>query len=235
MNTTLPSDQTGRVSLLAGALFLFSSLLFSAIAAPSPARLGLSGPVSGEARVIAGERIRLEGIDAPERGQTCKAATGRDWSCGTAAADRLRTLIKGQAVTCEPLGVDKYERMLGHCAAGATNLNRAMVETGFAWAFVKYSSEFVDAEAQARATHAGIWQGPATAPWDYRAGNWQTAEPVAPAGCAIKGNISDRGHVYHMPWSPWYAKVKIDSSHGERWFCSEADAIAAGWRAASPN
>jgi hypothetical protein len=38
-----------------------------------------------------------------------------------------------------------------------------------------------------------------------------------------------------MPWSPWYARVKIDVSRGERWFCSEAEALAAGWRPASPN
>jgi hypothetical protein len=38
-----------------------------------------------------------------------------------------------------------------------------------------------------------------------------------------------------MPWSPWYARVKIDESRGERWFCSEAEALAAGWRPASPN
>ena len=46
----------------------------------------------------------------------------------------------------------------------------------------------------------------------------------------IKGNITDNGRIYHMPWSPWYGKVRIDPARGERWFCNENEAMAAGWR-----
>ena len=49
--------------------------------------------------------------------------------------------------------------------------------------------------------------------------------------CRIKGNISERGKIYHVPGSPSYDQTKIDESKGERWFCTEAEAIAAGWRA----
>ena len=48
----------------------------------------------------------------------------------------------------------------------------------------------------------------------------------------IKGNITRTGQVYHMPWSPWYGKTRVDARRGERWFCSEDEAIAAGWRPA---
>jgi hypothetical protein len=58
------------------------------------------------------------------------------------------------------------------------------------------------------------------------------AEQQAPDGCAIKGNITENGHIYHMPWSPWYGRVKVDPAQGERWFCSEAEAKSAGWRSA---
>lgn len=51
------------------------------------------------------------------------------------------------------------------------------------------------------------------------------------AGCRIKGNISPSGRIYHVPGSPSYEQTKIDESKGERWFCSEAEARAAGWRA----
>ena len=51
------------------------------------------------------------------------------------------------------------------------------------------------------------------------------------AGCRIKGNISQNGRIYHVPGSPSYEQTKIDESKGERWFCSEAEARAAGWRA----
>ncbi len=59
---------------------------------------------------------------------------------------------------------------------------------------------------------------------------------AAPDGCVIKGAVTKNGRIYHMPWSPWYDKVRIDddpAKRGERrWFCSEAEAEAAGWRPA---
>jgi hypothetical protein len=58
------------------------------------------------------------------------------------------------------------------------------------------------------------------------------AEP--PAGCAIKGNISRDGgeRIYHVPGQRYYGHTRISPEHGERWFCSEAEARAAGWRRA---
>jgi hypothetical protein len=48
--------------------------------------------------------------------------------------------------------------------------------------------------------------------------------------CRIKGNISERGHIYHAPGSRWYDETKIDESKGERWFCTVEEAEKAGWR-----
>ena len=59
---------------------------------------------------------------------------------------------------------------------------------------------------------------------------WAAAEQQAPEGCAIKGNVTKHGSIYHMPWSPWYAQIKIEPDKGKRWFCTEAEALAAGWR-----
>lgn len=57
------------------------------------------------------------------------------------------------------------------------------------------------------------------------------AAPEAPRpGCDIKGNISGNGRIYHLPGSSAYARTRIDTSKGERWFCSESEARAAGWR-----
>jgi hypothetical protein len=72
------------------------------------------------------------------------------------------------------------------------------------------------------------------APWDFRADRWERAAAASPRpGCPIKGNIADdEEHIYHTPWSPWYSRTKIDEGKGERWFCDEAEAIEAGWRAA---
>lgn len=51
-------------------------------------------------------------------------------------------------------------------------------------------------------------------------------------GCGIKGNISATTgeRIYHMPGQKYYFSTRIDRSSGERWFCSETEAVAAGWR-----
>ncbi len=200
------------------------------------ARSALTGAarvIDGDTIVISGEHVRLEGIDAPEMAQTCGASHGGTWACGKDAAKVLDHLIGGRDVTCEDRGTDKYRRMLGICFVGSRDINAWMVREGHAWAFVKYSHSYVREEAEARALRVGIWQGYAEPAWDFRAKRWSGAEQTAPHGCAIKGNVSTNGHIYHMPWSPWYAKVRIDERKGERWFCSESEARAAGWRPAA--
>ncbi|HUS96924.1 MAG TPA: thermonuclease family protein, partial [Hyphomicrobiaceae bacterium] len=132
--------------------------------------------------------------------------------------------------TCIGHGRDSYGRLLGVCAAGGVELNRAMVRQGLAWAFIKYSSSYVAEERAAKSDRLGVWQSDCKPAWEYREARWSTGASAAPRGCAIKGNITNRGrHVYHMPWSPWYTRTKIELSKGERWFCSEAEAIRAGW------
>lgn len=188
--------------------------------------------VDGDTLDVGGKRVRLEGIDAPEMSQTCKRADDRPWDCGREAAGELAKLVEGRHVTCRSEGLDKYDRTLGVCSVDGRNLNAEMVQRGLAWAFVKYSSTYVAEEAKARDARAGVWQGEAQTPWFYRENRWVAAQDRAPDGCAIKGNISENGRVYHMPWSPWYGRVKVDAGRGERWFCSEAEAQTAGWRAA---
>lgn len=200
----------------------------------------LTGPVrvmDGDSIVLGETRIRLEGIDAPETTQTCGLRTSGQWRCGEGALRQLIKLINNRPVLCTDLGLDKYRRTLGRCFAGNTNLNAEMVRTGYAWAFVRYSQTYVVQEAEAKAAHAGIWQGEAQPAWEYRARAWATAEAQAPNGCTIKGNVTNAGRIYHMPWSPWYEKVRMDDDDrgapkGKRWFCSETEAQQAGWRSA---
>jgi endonuclease YncB( thermonuclease family) len=186
----------------------------------------------GDTIEVAGVRIRLEGIDAPEAAQTCETAAGAPWPCGRVATRTLERLIGERRVTCEALGLDKYGRTLGLCRVDGRDINAEMVRQGMAWAFVRYSQRYVREEAEARAQRRGIWTGTATPAWDYRAGHWKTAEGRAPDGCAIKGNVGPNGLIYHMPWSPWYSLIKMDPGKGKRWFCSEDEALRAGWRPA---
>ncbi len=221
--------------------FALAGVLFSTVLIGSAHALGwlwkidISGTatvIDGDTLEIGGEKIRLEGIDAPESAQTCGRAKRGTWACGRQAADALAKLVERRRVSCQNKGFDKYERMIGVCSVDGLEINAEMIRRGHAWAFVKYSTTYVALEMEARATEAGIWQGEAEAPWIYRENRWKVAEQRAPDGCAIKGNITENGHIYHMPWSPWYGRVKVDPAQGERWFCSEAEAKSAGWRSA---
>ena len=61
----------------------------------------------------------------------------------------------------------------------------------------------------------------------------QAADDEGPGSCQIKGNISAKGErIYHVPGQRSYNQTKISPAKGERWFCSEAQAQAAGWRRA---
>ena len=198
---------------------------------------GRARVVDGDTLEVAGQRVRLEGIDAPEMRQTCPRTghANRTWPAGRVAARALERLVRGRAVACRQIGRDGYGRVLGRCHAGGTDLNAALIRRGLAWAFIKYSTAFVTDERAARKARVGVWSSSCMPAWEYRAGRWRDGDSQAPAGCPIKGNISRQGRIYHLPWSRWYQRTRIDPAKGERWFCDEGQAIAAGWRPAGPN
>jgi endonuclease YncB( thermonuclease family) len=222
-------------------LVMLAVLLPTLLAAPAGAAETLVGPatvIDGDTLEIRGQRIRLHGIDAPESAQTCTDPAGRSWRCGQRAALALSERIGRATVTCEPKDRDRYGRIVAVCSSAGRDLNAWMVENGWALAYRDYSRDYVDAEAAARVTRAGIWSGSFDAPWDWRRGRRSGRRPaandnVATGECPIKGNISARGaRIYHLPGDRFYEDTVIDENKGERWFCSESEAEAAGWRRA---
>lgn len=198
--------------------------------------------IRGDVRVFDGDTleigpmlIRLHGVDAPERGQRCELASTGKWNCGRSASGRLESLIEGQKLDCEALDRDPYGRIISCCYAGGVDIDRQLVIEGLAWAFTKFSKDYVAQEVTAREAFRGVWQADTQTPWDYRDDKWNRAVADAPDGkCPIKGNINaskGKEKIYHTPWSSNYGKTKIDEERGERWFCDEAEALAAGWRA----
>jgi len=173
----------------------------------------------------------LVGIDAPEAGQACAATGTRSWPCGSAAIARMESLVLGHTVSCDDQGRDAYGRTLAVCVSDGLDIGRIMVQEGKAWSFRRYSNSYASDEDSARAHKLGIWQAQTQPAWEFRAQRWESAKQEAPEGCPIKGNITANGRIYHAPWSPWYSRTSINPGKGERWFCSEADAVAAGWRA----
>ena len=212
----------------------------------------LAQDITGRARVIdgdtidvAGQRIRLHGIDAPEKAQTCRIEVV-PWACGIAAWGELVQLVAGRDVSCETRDVDRYGRAVAVCTANGNDINAAMVAQGWALAYRQFSNDYVGQEGEAHDARLGMWRGEFVAPWDWRRGDRLAAVPTAPkvepderrtsddatGPCLIKGNISSRGErMYHVPGGAYYSRTKISPAKGERFFCSEAEAKAAGWRA----
>lgn len=202
--------------------------------------------IDGDSFEIGAKGIRLFGIDAPEGRQSCTRG-GTTWACGDAAAAELRRLADGRSLSCREKDRDDYGRIVAVCRVGDTDLGAAMVRAGLALAYRRYSTDYVAEENAARSARRGLWAGEFTPPWEWRqddragahddvAGRTTGDRPVsstaARPGCLIKGNINGKGErIYHTPSSVSYASTKIDESRGERWFCSEQEARAAGWRA----
>lgn len=144
-----------------------------AAASPSPsdATSGLIGParvIDGDTLEINGERIRLHGVDAFERDQTCGAGAST-WYCGLAGTDALTRRLDGRTVSCEPLDTDRYGRTVARCRTGGEDIGAWMVERGMALAYRQYSLDYVEAEDRARTARLGVWRNAAfTAPQDWR-------------------------------------------------------------------
>jgi endonuclease YncB( thermonuclease family) len=195
-----------------------------------------AGEIRGAARVTDGDtlaigaaHVRLHGIDAPEAGQSCALRGGGAWDCGAAAEARLRALVQGREVRCVPEELDGYGRVVARCWADGADVGARLVAEGLARAYARYSADYVAVEADARGRRLGLWQGPAEAPWDYRQGFVAAA---GANGCRIKGNVTKRGRIYHLPGTPSYERTRINPRRGEAWFCDEAAARAAGFRKA---
>ncbi len=201
--------------------------------------------IDGDTLHIAGQRVRLHGIDAPESAQKCKDAKGGEYRCGQEATAALANRIGQHPISCKGTDIDRYGRIIAVCRLGPDDLNAWMVAQGWAMAYRTYSLDYVSEERQARAAGRGIWRGEFTPPWDWRTSqrdepDRQVTSPrsasqdsTTAGGCRIKGNISSKGErIYHVPGGRWYDPTKIDAGAGERWFCTEAEARAAGWRPA---
>ena len=140
---------------------------------------GFAKVVDGDTIKINSKKIRLYGIDAPEKKQKCKKtyltisfmSFTKDYMCGEVSTEKLIKKINKQKLNCNILDVDRYKRLIGECFKRNINLNSWMVSNGFAVAYRKYSKKYVSDEINAKNNKLGIWQGKFEMPWDYRRKN----------------------------------------------------------------
>ena len=202
---------------------------------------------------IDGISYRLGGIDAPERDQNCIDEVGDVYPCGQIAREALQQFIARRSIRCDDFGPDpKYpRRRIGHCTSDGIDLHRWLVQEGWALNFEPYArGRYKEDEREAREVRSGIWKGCFVNPQDFRRWNKHTASLIGPTctadaraalfpdyaqmpwGCEIKGKYALRallsGHrgIYHVPNCGSYQRTKDP----HRWFCSEDDARAAGFR-----
>jgi hypothetical protein len=204
--------------------------------------------------------FRLDGIDAPALDQLCTDEHADVWACGIEARDQLTKLIGGKQVRCDDIGADPSfkKRRLGVCKieGDPTSLSQLLVQKGYALNLeASATGRFKPDEAAARDNRTGLWKGCFVAPRDFRVGKKDGAllgnscpadrdtqiraaifpdSPPMPASCNIKGKYAVRARVtgnigiYHLQACRSYPGL----TNPDRWFCSEEDAQAAGFRRA---
>jgi endonuclease YncB( thermonuclease family) len=144
-----------RFDELLTAILVVAILLLAVVYLPSDARRtysGLAHVLDGDSLVVGTVETRLKGIDAPELGQFC-LLDGKPWHCGEAAKSALHGAIAGRNVTCDGEGRDAYDRVIAVCRVGDRELNKEMVEKGWAVAYGSYQAQ----EKVAKIEEQGIW------------------------------------------------------------------------------
>ncbi|VAW20647.1 hypothetical protein MNBD_ALPHA12-785 [hydrothermal vent metagenome] len=127
--------------------------------------------LSGQARVVdgdtirlKGQRIRILGIDAPEMKQTCKTSQGAIWACGQKSRQYLLSMLASKNLVCESRARDIYARLLARCMLDGVDIGATMVRSGMAISYYDYKSE----ESQAKRERVGVWQGEFIKPRAWR-------------------------------------------------------------------
>ena len=123
--------------------------------------------IDGDTIHIGVNKYRFSGIDTPEMKQVCKQED-KSILCGVLARDALIQKINNQPVTCKQETIDRYKRIVAECFVKNESLSKYLVRNGYAFAYRRYSTKFVEDEEYARANQLGLWSMQFEYPWDYR-------------------------------------------------------------------
>jgi len=157
-------------------LFIF---LYNQSFAEQKVITGIAEVIDGDTVKINNHKIRLFGIDAPEKKQLCKRiylsiiflSFKKNYHCGEISTKKLVKLINNKTIECYIEGKDRYKRNLAICYRGKLNINSWLVRNGHAVAYERYSKKYIIQEAEARKSKLGIWRGDFEMPWEWRKKN----------------------------------------------------------------
>ena len=126
--------------------------------------------VDGDTIHINKIKYRFHGIDAPEMKQTCKQ-NNQQIKCGVLARNALVKKIGNQNVRCKKITIDRYKRIIAECFVNDESLSKHLVRNGYAFAYRRYSKQFIEDENFAREQKLGLWQMQFEYPWNFRRKN----------------------------------------------------------------
>ena len=223
---TGPFFSSGRIGILFALLLLaFSSRAFAWTGK-------VTGVADGDTITVLhdgkSEKIRLHGIDTPERQQ----------AYGNKAKALTNSLVRGRTIEVKPQTVDRYGRTVALVYVDGQSLNELLIQNGFAWVYQKYCkdsfcSDWSRLEELARNQKKGMWQDPhIIPPWEWRHSG-QTAAPLFASsdgkqsgepstGAAFHGNVSSMK--FHAPGCKAY-----NCKNCTAFFPSREAALAAGY------
>ena len=166
------------------------------------------------------QTIRLANLNAPEL----------EFCFGKESKENLEKLILNRNVKIEKTGKDPFNRIIALVYLDNQLINETMIKSGWA----KYTSggtrgeneaiiELLKEEGrEAKENLLGVWSEKC----------YQKTNPVNPE-CDIKGNLgkheNNKKKTYHYPGCSEYNRTVVELDIGEQWFCSEEEAIAAGF------
>jgi micrococcal nuclease len=135
-------------------------------------------------------KVRLEGIDAPEKNQ----------AFGSKSKAAFSDLIGRKEVTVRATGTDKYGRTLGRVIVDGKDVSELMVAQGMAWHYKEYSNDetLAELEDKARASKLGLWAEPnALPPWEFR--KRRKIDDVPPQAANLPATTQSRPELVGTP------------------------------------
>jgi len=120
---------------------------------------GFPSIIDGDTIKILNKRIRLHGIDTPEKKQIC-TRNSKEYSCGKKATNALKKKIGRKIIICKVQEkLDRYKRYIGICFLEDVDINKWMTRNGYAVAYRRYSKNYIEDENYAKKNKIGLWSG----------------------------------------------------------------------------